>query len=160
MGKNHPYYGKSMSTNFPGSLHTRGFVAFSRTIRNWWGNPCISHMTKYAIGWESNGKEHPYHGKSMSTNFPDFPHTMGFVLFSRTVGNLLGNPYNSHVMTLVNFFLYRKKLTDVIIRFSFYVILPHMGNAGVFSFISHNIGKGSQTHRMGECLENWLPVIS
>ena len=28
MGKNHPYYGKSMSTNFPGSPYLMGFVAF------------------------------------------------------------------------------------------------------------------------------------
>ena len=33
------------------------------------------------------GKEHPYYGKSMSTNFPDSPHTIGFVAFFRTVGN-------------------------------------------------------------------------
>ena len=96
-GKNHPYYGKSMSTNFPGSPHTMGFVAFSRTMRNWWGTPCISHMMKYTIGWESNGKKYPYYGKSMS-NFPDFPHTMGFVAFSHTVGNLCGNPYISHML--------------------------------------------------------------
>ena len=87
-----------MPTNFLGSPHTMSFVAFSRTMRNWWGNPCISHMTKYAIGWESNGKKDPYYGKSMSINFPDFPHTMGFVAFSRTVGNLCGNPCISHVL--------------------------------------------------------------
>ena len=29
MGKKHPYYGKSMSTNFPGSPHTMDFVGFS-----------------------------------------------------------------------------------------------------------------------------------
>ena len=27
------------------------------------------------------GKKHPYYGKSMSVNFPDFPHTIGFVAF-------------------------------------------------------------------------------
>ena len=57
MGKNHPYYGESMSTNFPGSPHTMGFVAFSHTIRNWMGNPCISYMMKYAIGWKCNGEK-------------------------------------------------------------------------------------------------------
>ena len=152
MWKNHPYYGKSISTNFPGSPHSKGFVALSRTMRNWWGNPCISHMMKYTIGWESNGKKapilwekyeyqfpwlspyhefccifpycgkfmrkpmhfpyaevyhrmgirwekkHPYYRKSMSISFPDFPHTMGFVAFSLTVGNLWGNPYLSHMM--------------------------------------------------------------
>ena len=51
------------------------------------------------------GKKHPYYGKSMIIDFPDFPHTMGFVAFSRTVENLWGNPCTSHMMTSVNFFL-------------------------------------------------------
>ena len=51
------------------------------------------------------GKKHPYYGKSMSISFPDFHHTMGFVAFSRTEGNLWGNPCISHMMTSVNFFL-------------------------------------------------------
>ena len=59
MGKNHPYYGKSMSTNFPSLPHTKIFVVFSCTMRNWWESPCISHRTKNAIGWECNGKKAP-----------------------------------------------------------------------------------------------------
>ena len=31
-------------------------------------------------------KKHPYYGKSMSINFPDFTHIIGFVAFSRAVG--------------------------------------------------------------------------
>ena len=61
-------------------------------------------MLKYTIGRESDGKKHPYYGKSMSINFPDFRHTMIFVAFSRTVVNLWGNPCISHMMTLVIFF--------------------------------------------------------
>ena len=87
-----------MSTNFPGSPRTKGFVAFSHTMRNWWENPCSSYMMKYAIGWESNEKKHPYYGKSMGISFPDFPYTMGFVAFSCTVGNLWGNPCISHML--------------------------------------------------------------
>ena len=37
-----------------------------------------SHLMKYTIGWESNGKKHPYCGKIMSTNFAGSPHAMGF----------------------------------------------------------------------------------
>ena len=51
-------------------------------------------------------KKHPYYGKSMSINFPGFPHTMGFVAFPRTMWNLWGNPCISHMMTWVNFFLW------------------------------------------------------
>ena len=160
MEKTRPYYGESGSTNFPGSPHTMGFVAFSCTTGNWWGNPCISHLMKYTIGWGSYGekspilwekykyqfprfipyerfccifsyyqklmgkpmhfphnevyhrmgnwmgKKHPSYGKSMSIIFPDFPHTMGFIAFFRTMGNLWGNPCISHMMILVNFFLW------------------------------------------------------
>ena len=44
------------------------------------------------------GKKHSYYGKSMSISFPDFPHTMGFVAFYHTVGNLWGNPCISHML--------------------------------------------------------------
>ena len=57
MGKNHPYYGKSVITNFPGSPHTMGFVSFFHNMGNRWRNSSISHMTKYIIGWKSNGKK-------------------------------------------------------------------------------------------------------
>ena len=40
-----------------------------------------------------------------------------------------------------------------LIRFPFYGILHHMGNACVFSLISHNLGKDSQNHRMGKVWE-------
>ena len=55
----HPYFGKSISINFPGLPHTMDFVAFSCTVGNVWENPCISHMTKYIIGWGSNEKNEP-----------------------------------------------------------------------------------------------------
>ena len=102
MGKKHPYYGKSMSINFPDFSYTMGFVAFSRTVGNLWGNPCIFHMLKYTIGWELDGKKAPTpwekYGYRMVIDFSDFPHTMGFVEFSRTVGNLQGNPCISHML--------------------------------------------------------------
>ena len=68
------------------------------SMGNWWGNPCISHMMKYTTGWESNGKKHPYYGKSMGTNFPGFAHLMVFAEFSHAVGNWLEKPHISHVM--------------------------------------------------------------
>ena len=94
--KKHPYYGKSMIINFLDFPHTMCFVAFSRTVGNLWGNQYISHMLKYTIGWKSEGKKHPSYGKSMIIDFPDFFHTMGFLAFFRSVGNLWGNPYISH----------------------------------------------------------------
>ena len=34
----------------------------------------------------------------MSINFPDFPHTIGFVAFSCIAGNFWGNPCISHML--------------------------------------------------------------
>ena len=96
VGEMHPYYGKSMSTKFPGFL--QGFVTFSRAMGNWWGKQCIFHMLKYTTGWESNGKEHPYYEKNMGTNFSAFANLMAFDEFSHAIGNWLENPYISHVM--------------------------------------------------------------
>ena len=38
---------------------------------------------EYTIGRESNGKNHPYYGKSMSSNFPSSTHTMDFAEYYR-----------------------------------------------------------------------------
>ena len=43
------------------------------------------------------GKEHPYYGKSMSTNFPDSPRTIGFLPFSycgKFMGKSMHFPYD------------------------------------------------------------------
>ena len=72
-----------MVIDFPDFLDTMGFLSFSCTVGNLWGNPCISHMLKYTIRWEPNGKKasilwekygyqfsrlSPYHG--FRCNFP------------------------------------------------------------------------------------------
>ena len=67
--------------NFSGFSHSIGLrlASISHVLGNWQENPCISHMMKYTIGWDSNEKKHPYYGKSMTTNFPGFRRTMGFL---------------------------------------------------------------------------------
>ena len=89
MGKKHPYYTKSMRTNFPGFPNTVGFVAFSCTMRNCWANPCISHMIKYTIGWRSNGKKAPILWE-MYEYFPDFSLPWVFLLHFPHCGKLMG----------------------------------------------------------------------
>ena len=79
MGKNAHTMAKAwvlISQNLP---HT---ILFSCAMKNWRENPCISHMVKYTAGWESNCEKSSYYGKSMGTNFPGFPHSMGFTAFS------------------------------------------------------------------------------
>ena len=85
MKKKKPYYGKSISTNFPDFPHIMGFVAFSCTVQIY-GE---THAFPICRGVPQDGnwmaKKHSYYGKSISIKFSDFPHAMGFVLFSRTV---------------------------------------------------------------------------
>ena len=40
-------------------VHRVDFAAFSSAIRNWWEKPCISHVVKYTIRWESDGRKVP-----------------------------------------------------------------------------------------------------
>ena len=37
--------------------HRGDFSAFSRAIRNGWEKPCFSHVVKYTIRWESDGRK-------------------------------------------------------------------------------------------------------
>ena len=70
MGKKHPYYVKSMRINFTDIPNTMGFVAFFHTVENLLGNPCISHMLKYTIGWELDGKKAPILWEKYGYRFP------------------------------------------------------------------------------------------
>ena len=92
MGKKHPYYGKSMSISFPDFLHTMGFVAFSRTVGNLWGNPCISHMLKYTIGWELDGKKAPMPWEKYGYRFPRLSPYHEFCCIFPYCGKFMGKP--------------------------------------------------------------------
>ena len=92
MGKNHSYYGKSVSPNFPGSPHSKGFVAFSRTMRNWWENPCISLIMRYTIGWESDWKIAPILWEKYEYQFPRLSPYHGFCCIFPYCGKFMGKP--------------------------------------------------------------------
>ena len=107
MGKQQLYYGKNMSTNFPGSPHTMGFTGFSRepisqdffirwaflSIPMQWE---IDHKTHSFLIWWSI----PQYGNlmkkvpilCMGTNFTGLAHSVGFVDFSNTMWNLMRKP--------------------------------------------------------------------
>ena len=103
MGKKHPYYAKSMSINFPDFPYTMGFVAFFRTVRNLWGNPYISHMLKYTIGWELDEKKAPILREKYDYRFPRIFPYHGFCCIFPYCGKFMGNPCISHIKTSVNF---------------------------------------------------------
>ena len=106
MGKKHPYYGKSMSINFPDFPHTMGFAVFSRTVGNLWRNPCISRMLKYTIGWESDGKKAPILWEKYDYQFPRLSPYDGFCCIFPYCGKLIGKPMHFPYDGIgVNFFL-------------------------------------------------------
>ena len=89
--KKHPYYGKSLSINFPDVPHTVGFVAFSRKCKCK-GNPYISHMLKYTIGWESGWKKAPILWENYDCRFPRLSSYHGFCCICPYCGKFMGKP--------------------------------------------------------------------
>ena len=87
-----PYSVKSMVTNFLGSFHGKGFVAFSHAMRNWWGNPCTYRVMKYTIGWESTGKKEPVLWEKYEYQFLRFSPYNGFCCILPVYGKLTEKP--------------------------------------------------------------------
>ena len=69
-----------------------GFVAFSCTMQNWWGNPYISRLTKYTIGWESYGEKSPTLWEKYEYQFPRFTPYNGFSCIFLYYEKLMGWP--------------------------------------------------------------------
>ena len=90
--KKQPYYGKSMSINFPDFPHNIVFFAFSHTVRNLWANPCISHTLKYTIGWESDGKKAPILWEKYEYQFPRLSQYHGFCCIFLYCGKFTEKP--------------------------------------------------------------------
>ena len=88
-----------LSTNFAGFSHSMTFTPFSNAFWKLMGKPMHSPYDKvYLRIWEYNEKNHPFYRKSMGTNFPDFPDSMNFAVFSNALWNWRENPCISHVM--------------------------------------------------------------
>ena len=69
MEEKYPYFQEKNCTNFPGSPNLMNFVVM--------GNSCISHIMKYTIGCESNGRKAPILWENCRSIFPVSPHMMG-----------------------------------------------------------------------------------
>ena len=96
-GKNGPIIWEKYGYQFPWFSPYDEICCIFPYHKKLMGKPMHFHMMKYTIGWESNGKKTPILWEKYEHQFPDFPHTMSFVAFSRTVENSWGNPYISHV---------------------------------------------------------------
>ena len=114
---------------------------------NAWVNPSISYSTgkcnkTLRMGWNWEIGTHTFH-----ILWVIFPHAFPIVQKNATKLIVWGVPGK---LVLILYPYYGRFFP---IRFPFYGILHHMGNACVFLLISHNMGKDSQTHRMGKVWE-------
>ena len=132
---------------------------------NTWVSPSISHSTEKWNKTLLQGEP----GKLVLTFFPsmgaffpyDFHPTVHFIIWemqgfpnqfpivqeNATKLIVWGEP-EKLVLTL---FSYYGRFFSI--RFPFYCLLHHMRNACVFPLIFHNLGKDSQSHRMGKVWE-------
>ena len=99
--KKSPDFGPSRIILWKNNLgaHRVDFAAFFCAIKNWWEKPCVSHVVKYTIRWESDGKKctHPL-GEKIGTNFPGSSNSMYFTALSHATGNWWGNPCILHII--------------------------------------------------------------
>ena len=116
MEEKYLYFGAKMGTNFPDSPNSMDFSEFSLSLGDWRGKLYVSHIIKYTIGCQSNGKKAPilwekyeyqfprlstYVGFCMiltGTNFPVFSHSMSFPDFSHAMGSWWEIPRISHMI--------------------------------------------------------------
>ena len=67
-------------------------IAFYRIVGNLWGNSCISHMLKYTIRWESDGKKAPILWEKYEYQFPRLSPYHGFCCILPYCGKFMGKP--------------------------------------------------------------------
>ena len=135
-------YGKCMGfpINFPHYKKMQQNWSYGESLGNW----CSyfshsmgafflsnSHSMVYFSIWEMHG----------------FPNQFPLVQEKATKLIVWGEPRK----LVLKLFLYYMRFFSI--RFPFYGILHHVGNACVFSLISHNLGKDSPNDRMGKVWE-------
>ena len=167
--KKSPDFGPSRIILWKNNLgaHRVDFAAFFCAIKNWWEKPCVSHVVKYTIRWESDGKKctHPL-GEKIGTNFPGSSNSMYFTALSHATGNWWGNPCILHIIKYTigcesngkKALKLWKKYEYQFPRFSTYDGLCRISLGTNFTRFSHFMGFPAFSHAMGNWWEN--PCIS
>ena len=68
------------------------FCCFFPCYKNWWEKPCISHVVKYTIWWESDGRKVPTRWGKDGYHFPRLSQSDGFPCIFPYYGKLMGKP--------------------------------------------------------------------
>ena len=72
--------------------HRMKFAAFYHAIINWWEKPCASHVVKYTIRRESDGRKVPIRWGKKWYQFPKLFQFDGFDYISSCCGEMMGKP--------------------------------------------------------------------
>ena len=81
--------------------HMVDFASTFRTTRNRWEKPCVSHVVKYTVRWESDGRKVPILWGKNGHQFPRLSQFDGFRSIFQCYGKLMGNPCISHIMNYI-----------------------------------------------------------
>ena len=100
--KKRSFYGKSMSTCFPGPPRKMDSVGFFRAMENWWENSWISHMMKYTIEWESDGEITHMLWKKYDYQFLRFSPYNGFCCIFPCYSHDYNSPWFSYELKVLN----------------------------------------------------------
>ena len=164
VGKWYSYFSHSMGAFFPSDSHPmvyfsiwemHGFPHKFPTVRE------NAKMQQNSWCGESVGNWYSYFSHSMGAYFPLDSHPMAYFI----IWEMHGFPHQFLIVreNATKLIVWREQKLILIlfpyygrifsIRFPFYGILHYMGNACVFSLISHNLGKDSQNHPMRKVWE-------
>ena len=144
------------------------WVLFSHQIPILWYTSSYGKCMCFPINFSQYGKmqQNPSYGLNLGNWYLYFSYSMGefspynfhptvYLSYRKCMGFPINFPQyrkiqqnSSYGESLRNWCLYFSYIMDAffLIRFPFYGILHHMGNACVFSLMSHNMGKDSQTY--------------
>ena len=148
-------------------------VLFSHQISILWCTSSYGKCRGFLINFSQYEKiqQYPFYGVTVEIGthtFPIvwviFPYTIPILRYTSSYGKCMGFPinfpqyrkmqqnswYEPGKLVLILFSYYGRFFS---IRFPFYDILHHMKNACVFSLLSHNMEKDSQTYRMEKVWE-------
>ena len=78
--------------------HRVDFAEFSRTIRNWWGKLCVSHVVKYIIRQESDERKVPIFWGQNGYEFPSLSLFNGFHSIFPSYRTLMAKPMHFTIM--------------------------------------------------------------
>ena len=97
-----------LGTNLPNFPHLMVLAVFFHVMGNQWENTCISHLLKYTIRWESDGKKAPILWEKYDYWFPRLSPYHAICCIFPYCGKFMGKPKDFPNDGIGYFFLWSK----------------------------------------------------